>query len=52
MDDYDVNTLIESKNEWCARLLNILTPQIIIGFKSVFQKLRNYVLKMVKIVNI
>lgn len=38
MDDYDVNTLIESKNEWCARLLNILTPQIIIGFKSVFQE--------------
>ena len=36
MDDYDVNTLIESKNEWCARLLNILTPQIIVGFKSVF----------------
>ena len=38
MDDYDVNTLIESKNEWCARLLNILTPQIIIGFKSVFNE--------------
>ena len=38
MDDYDVNTLIESKNEWCARLLNILTPQIIIGFRSVFQE--------------
>lgn len=36
MDDYDINTLIESKNEWCARLLNILTPQIIVGFKSVF----------------
>lgn len=38
MDDYDVNTLIESKNEWCARLMNILTPQIIIGFRSVFQE--------------
>lgn len=38
MDDYDVNTLIESKNEWCARLLNILTPQIITGFKSVFSE--------------
>ena len=38
MDDYDVNTLIESKNEWCARLLNILTPQIIVGFKSVFSE--------------
>jgi len=38
MDDYDINTLIESKNEWCARLLNILTPQIIVGFKSVFSE--------------
>tara|TARA_B100000902_G_C27317459_1_gene922247 strand:+ start:2013 stop:3065 length:1053 start_codon:yes stop_codon:yes gene_type:complete len=38
MDDYDVNTLVESKNEWCARLLNILTPQIIIGFKSIFNE--------------
>lgn len=38
MDDYDVNTLIESKNEWCARLLSILTPQIIMGFKSIFSE--------------
>lgn len=38
MDDYDVNTLIESKNEWCARLLNVLTPQIIVGFRSVFSE--------------
>ena len=38
MDDYDINTLVESKNEWCARLLNILTPQVIIGFKSVFSE--------------
>ena len=38
MDDYDVNTLVESKNEWCARLLNILTPQIILGFKSILSE--------------
>lgn len=38
MDDYDINTLIESKNEWSARLLNLLTPQIIVGFKSVFSE--------------
>ena len=38
MDDYDVNTLVESKNEWSARLLNILTPQIIVGFKSIFKE--------------
>ena len=41
MDDYDINSLIESKNEWVARLLNILTPQIIVGFKSVFKEAEN-----------
>jgi hypothetical protein len=28
MDDFSVSSLSESKNEWCARLLNILTPTI------------------------
>ena len=36
MDDYDINSLIESKNEWCARLVNIFTPEIIHGLKSIF----------------
>ena len=36
MDDYNLNTIIESKNEWCARLVNILTPCFIEGIKSVF----------------
>lgn len=38
MDDYSVNSLIESRNEWCARLLNILTPLIIQGFNSIFKE--------------
>jgi len=38
MDDYNLNTITESKNEWCARLLNILTPCIIEGIKSVFDE--------------
>ena len=38
MDDYNINTVIESKNEWCARLTNILTPCIIEGIKSVFEE--------------
>lgn len=37
MDDYSVHSLIESKNEWCARLLNILTPMIISGFNSIWK---------------
>jgi hypothetical protein len=38
MDDYNISTLIESKNEWCARLTNILTPCLIEGMKSVFDE--------------
>ena len=36
MDDYSVASLGESKNEWCARLVNTLCPAIIIGLKSIF----------------
>ena len=36
MDDYSLNSLGESKNEWCARLVNALTPTIIQGLKSIF----------------
>jgi hypothetical protein len=36
MDDFNIQNLYESKNEWGARLLNLLTPQIIDGFKSIF----------------
>tara|TARA_B110000444_G_scaffold83285_1_gene78683 strand:- start:4178 stop:5227 length:1050 start_codon:yes stop_codon:yes gene_type:complete len=38
MDDYNLSTITESKNEWCARLVNILTPCIIEGIKSVFDE--------------
>ena len=38
MDDYNLNTITESKNEWCARLVNILTPCLIEGIKSVFEE--------------
>ena len=38
MDDYSVNSLTESKNEWCARLVNILTHHIRDGFKSIFEE--------------
>ena len=38
MDDFSVSSLSESKNEWCARLLNILTPTITQGLKSIFDE--------------
>ena len=38
MDDYSVSSLNESKNEWCARLVNILTPCIIEGLKSILKE--------------
>ena len=38
MDDFNVSALHESKNEWGARLLTILTPLIVEGFKSIFDE--------------
>ena len=38
MDDFNVTSLHESKNEWGARLLIILTPLIIEGFRSIFEE--------------
>lgn len=41
MDDYSINSLADSKNEWCARLINILTPVTIQGVKSIFEEAHN-----------
>lgn len=41
MDDYSINSLSDSKNEWCARLINILTPVTIQGIKSIFEEAHN-----------
>ena len=41
MDDYSLSTIVESKNEWCARLTNTLTPCIIEGLRSVFSEAYN-----------
>ena len=38
MDDFTTSSLHESRNEWCARLLTILTPLIIQGFNSIFDE--------------
>ena len=38
MDDFNVSSLHESKNEWSSRLLTILTPLIIEGYKSILDE--------------
>ena len=38
MDDFVVANLHESKNEWCGRLVSILTPLVIEGFRSIFNE--------------
>jgi hypothetical protein len=38
MDDYSVASLSESKNEWCARLVNIFTPAVVSGLRSIFEE--------------
>jgi hypothetical protein len=38
MDDFTIASLQESKNEWCARLVNIMTPLMIEGVQSIFDE--------------
>ena len=38
MDEYNISMLYSSKDEYCCRLLNILTPLMIEGIKSIFRE--------------
>ena len=38
MDDYNVNVLSEAKNEYSSRLLNILSPFVIQGVRSIYNE--------------
>lgn len=38
MDDFVISNLNESRNEWCARLVSILTPLVIQGIRSIFNE--------------
>lgn len=38
MDDFNVSALHESKNEWGSRLITILTPLVIDGYKSILEE--------------
>lgn len=38
MDDFVISNLHESRNEWCSRLVSILTPLVEDGIKSIFEE--------------
>lgn len=38
MDDYSITNLYESRNEFAARLVNLLAPQVIHGFQTMFDE--------------
>ena len=38
MDDFNLKSLSASKNEWASRLINILSPCIIEGYKSILKE--------------
>ena len=38
MDDFNISTLQGSKNEWCCYLLQVLTPLVMDGYKSIMKE--------------
>ena len=38
MDDFNLKSLSASKNEWASRLINILSPCVIEGYKSILKE--------------
>jgi len=38
MDDYTNENLVESRNEWVSRLINILLPHLVEGVNSIFKE--------------
>ena len=38
MDDFVISNLHESRNEWCSRLVSILTPLVNEGIRSIFNE--------------
>jgi Family of unknown function (DUF5764) len=38
MDDFVISNLHESRNEWCSRLVSILTPLVTEGIRSIFNE--------------
>tara|TARA_Y100000389_G_scaffold202438_1_gene247708 strand:- start:321 stop:1430 length:1110 start_codon:yes stop_codon:yes gene_type:complete len=45
MDDFKLENLSEAKNEYCVRLINILSPLILQGLKSLFNEAQDLCVK-------
>lgn len=45
MDDFNLGNLNEARNEWSARLMNIVTPHIIEGFNTIYKEAYNLCLE-------
>lgn len=41
MDDFNISSLQESRNEWTSRLVTLLIPCIFNGFKTIFEEAQN-----------
>ena len=41
MDDFVISNLHESRNEWCSRLVSVLSPMVMEGIKSIYQEAWN-----------
>ena len=52
MDDFNVTSLQESRNEWVSRLINIISPFILEGFKSIYTEAYKCVWRQTKKKNI
>ena len=45
MDDFNTNVLSEAKNEYASRLINILSPLVIQGFRSILKEAQDLCLR-------
>ncbi len=45
MDDFNINVLSEAKNEYMSRLINIITPLVLQGFRSILKEANDLCLK-------
>ena len=41
MDDFVISNLNESRNEWCSRLVSVLSPMVMEGIKSIYNEAWN-----------
>jgi len=45
MDDFNINVLSEAKNEYMSRLINLITPLVLQGFRSILKEAKDLCIK-------